>query len=118
MTQKPHDIGLPVERRRRRRSLSGLAGLLVYGPPDASLDCDIIDLDTTGARIRLSLAPRFMPTDFRLLLPGSAIAYDATLAWRRGTTVGLAFGRRHDLKVDCPPAVAALRPFCPTSALR
>ena len=116
MIQKPLDIGLPMERRRCRRPFSGLAGLLVYGPCDTALDCDIVDLDAAGARIRLPLPPRIMPTDVRLLLPGSAIAYEATLAWRRGATIGLAFDRRHDLTVDCPPAVAALRTFCLTSA--
>ena len=117
MTQKPHDTGLPVERRRRRRPSCGLAGLLVHGPRDAALDCEIIDLDATGARIRFGAAPVVMPTDCRLLLPGSAVVYEATVAWRRGATAGLAFDRRHDLTTDCPPAVAALRTFCPTAAL-
>jgi hypothetical protein len=116
MIQKPLDIGLPMERRRCRRPFSGLAGLLVYGPCDTALDCDIVDLDAAGARIRLPLPPRIMPTDVRLLLPGSAIAYEATLAWRRGATIGLAFDRRHDLTVECQPAVATLRAFCLTSA--
>ncbi len=115
MTLRSHDTGLPMERRRRRRQFSGLAGLLVYGPCDAALDCDIVDLDAAGARIRLPLPPRIMPTDVRLLLPGSAIAY-ATVAWRRGATIGLAFDCRHDLTVECPPAVATLKTFCLTSA--
>jgi hypothetical protein len=105
-----------VERRERKRSGSGLPGLLVHGPRDAALDCDIIDLDAKGARVRLRPAPAVLPTDFRLLLPGSAVAYEARLAWRRGATCGLAFDRRHDLMTDCPPAVAALRSLCPTTA--
>jgi hypothetical protein len=116
MTQKPHDIGLPMERRKRRRSGSSLSGLMVHGPRDAALDCDIIDLDAKGARVRLRPAPAVLPTDFRLLLPGSAVVYDARLAWRRGATCGLAFDQRHDLTADCPPAVAALRSLCPNAA--
>ncbi len=115
MTQKPHDIGLPAERRRRRRRGCGLAGLLVHGPRDAALDCGIVDLDATGARIRLVAAPTIMPTEVRLLLPGSAVVYEATLAWRRGATCGLTFDRRHDLMTDCPPTVAALRTLCPAA---
>lgn len=117
MTQKPHDTGLPVERRKRRRPGCGLSGLLVHGPRDAALDCDVIDLDGTGARVRLRPAPVALPTDCRLLLPGSAVVYEARLAWRRGATCGLAFDARHDLLADCPPAVAALRSLCPTAAV-
>jgi hypothetical protein len=105
-----------VERRERRRSGSGLAGLVVHGSRNAVLDCDIIDLDAKGARVRLRPAPAILPTEFRLLLPGSAVAYEARLAWRRGATCGLAFEQRHDLLADCPPAVAALRSLCPTAA--
>lgn len=116
MTQKPHGIGLPVERRERKRSGSGLSGLLVHGPRDAVLDCDILDLDGKGARVRLKPAPVVLPTDCRLLLPGSAVVYEARLAWRRGATCGLAFDSRHDLTADCPPEVAAMRSLCPTAA--
>lgn len=64
-----------------------------HGP---DIPCIITNMDSAGARLTLS-AQRPLPTDVRLVLPGSAVAFDATIRWRRGLACGLTFLARHDL---------------------
>ena len=112
MSAHPDALGLPVERRHGRRPSCRIPGLLIAGTSAAPLSCDVVDLDATGAHIRLRKAPVMLPVSLRLLLPGSAVVYDATLAWRRGGDCGLAIAGRHDLAEACPPDLTPLLTLC------
>ena len=83
----------------RRRVL--LSGKLVYGASEMTLDCAILDLSTTGARVRLRGAePLVEPIYLVDLMHG--MAYRARQIWRREAQVGLAFVAGYDLRT--PPS--------------
>jgi hypothetical protein len=85
------------ERRRRRRQTCDLRAEL-RGAGGAVTACRLVNLDATGALVRLAGA-RLLPTELVLALPAEAacITYSATILWRRGDLVGLALGDRREL---------------------
>ncbi|HEY9219136.1 MAG TPA: hypothetical protein VIO94_13890 [Phenylobacterium sp.] len=80
----------------RRRTL--LRGRICWGPHAAiSADCTIRDLSADGAQLRLSSAQP-IPQTFSLIHVTEGVAYEASLAWRRGDLAGVKFSASHDLK--------------------
>lgn len=57
------------------------------------LDCMILDLSGTGARISLGGAVN-LPETVRLSIPQHALKVEATVRWQQGTEAGLSFNRR------------------------
>ncbi len=83
----------------RRRAL--LAGALVYGAAELTLECAISDLSRGGARVRLKGAePLIAPIYLVDLTHG--LAYRTRQVWRRDQLVGLAFEERFDLRQPPP----------------
>lgn len=92
----------PPERRRGRKRLSCRHdAILDLGEHLPGLPCVVTDLDSNGARLTLA-APRPLPTDVRLLLPTSRVAFQATIRWRRGQVCGVTFLDRRDLDAPAP----------------
>ena len=58
---------------------------LVFG--GAILDCTVLDLSTSGARLTLG-APARLAGEFALHMPGGSV-YAARLRWSRGREIGL-----------------------------
>jgi hypothetical protein len=87
---------LPERRRRRRQAFDVRAEL--RGAGGAVVPCRIVNLDATGAQVRLDGA-RLLPTDLALLLPTGpvAVTYSATILWRRGNLIGLGLSDRQEL---------------------
>jgi hypothetical protein len=83
----------------RRRVL--LSGKIVYGGNEMTLDCAIIDISDTGARVRLQGA-QLLVEPLYLVDLRHGIAYRARRAWRREDLVGLAFSERYDLRAPPP----------------
>lgn len=96
-TGRVPDCPKPFDNRRngvRRRTLLG--GVIVHGPAFMTSDCAVRDMSNTGAQIRLSaLTHLARPTV--LLVPKLERAFEVTVAWQRGTDLGLTFTREIDL---------------------
>ena len=77
-------------RRSVRRVNTRIAGTLIFGNPNSSLECIIRDLSGEGARIRLSSAD-LIPKNVTLVNPRDLAFYEASVIWQCGELVGLAF---------------------------
>ena len=90
-------------RRANPRARSLLTGKIVIGDGDVSHDCVVRNLSAKGARVRMAGAIN-LPSTFSLLVVREALLFDASIAWRRGEQIGLAFSGQHDLRTDVDPA--------------
>ena len=84
-------------RRAQRKPLRTLGEIECLGR-DAGIECTVLDLSTTGAKLKVAgvtrraFAPSLeLPETFRLLIPRDNIAMDCRLAWREGDTIGVSF---------------------------
>jgi hypothetical protein len=92
-----------VARRASPRARSLLTGKIVIDDASVSHDCVIRNLSAKGARVRLAGAIN-LPGAVGLLVVKEGLLFDATIAWRRGEQIGLAFTGQHDLRTDADPA--------------
>jgi hypothetical protein len=83
----------------RRRVLLG--GRLVYSPAELTVECAIVDISESGARVRISGAPLLVEPLYLVNLTHGR-AFKARLAWRRANLLGLAFSEAYDLR-EPPP---------------
>ncbi len=113
MSSHPH----AVERRSQARQRTLLAGRLSFGEPATVIACGIRNLSPSGANIELEGPVLLMPP-FRLLLAREGVVHDATIAWRRGTRIGLSFGQTHDLRDPADQQVRMLQAIWKEMALR
>jgi hypothetical protein len=90
----------------RRRVL--LAGRIVYGPAEMTVDCAIVDLSQAGARVRLAGA-QLLGEPIYLVNLSHGYAYKARQAWRRGDLLGLAFTEHYDLRAPPPQLPPLIR---------
>lgn len=107
----------PDNKRRAPRQRVLLAGRLVYGEADLTLECAIRDLSENGARIRLA-SPVALPARVRLVEVRAGVAYDCEVSWRRVPEFGLRFLGRHDLKKTTDPELLLLKRVWVESAAR
>ena len=96
-----------VERRAEYRIRTLIYGKLIIGDGLASLDCVVRDRSTGGAQVRV-LGTEEPPPTVRLLLITEGLLFDATVVWRRGDKIGLAFSGHHDLRHDDDPSLTAV----------
>lgn len=106
-----------VERRSAARQRTLLAGRLSYGDPAVVIGCGVRNLSPFGASIELE-GPVLLVPPLRLMLPRDAAAYDATIIWRRGPRIGLAFGHAHDLRNPVDQQLRVLQAIWKEMALR
>ncbi len=90
---------------------------LVFG--GAILDCTVLDLSASGARLTLG-APARLAGEFALQMPGGSV-YAARLRWSRGREIGLEFVGEPKLAVAAAvvagASVQALRGIAPDRVL-
>ena len=98
----------PGDRRRASRQRVLLAGKIVFNHGARSLDCAIRDLSDTGAKVRLAGA-ELVPGEVYLIEMRRGIAFEARVAWVRGTELGLELLRPNDLKVPTSPDLRTMR---------
>jgi PilZ domain-containing protein len=123
--QEDEAVPAPVVRRMysdlrkswRKRTL--LAGVLSYGPGISTVDCKIMDVSETGARVQVEPGS-ILPADVFLVHLRDYTAYDAKVVWRRGKgNLGLQFNARHDLRLEPTDELrAAMRTYCVEHSLR
>jgi len=85
-------LGLKDDRRAKRTPQHAKAWIRLGGG-FAARQCELIDLSSTGARLRVQ-APRDVPDEFTLL--PSRYSADGRLCgvkWRRGVHIGVGFSR-------------------------
>lgn len=78
---------------RRQRVLKG--GKIVFPNDGPTLECVIRNLSVAGALIEISSMVG-VPHTFTLIDMKTGISHDATLAWRKGTRIGVSFSDRPD----------------------
>ncbi len=90
----------------RRRVLLG--GRIVFGPDDITVDCAIVDMSESGARVRPSGTPLLVEPMYLVNLTHGR-AFKARLAWRRDNLIGLAFTEAYDLRAPPPELPKIIR---------
>jgi hypothetical protein len=84
------------EQRTGERQRVLLAGKLVYGDADLTLDCGIRNLSRRGARVRLNGA-QALPNEVHLIELRNGKAFDCIVTWRRTPEFGLKFIKSYEL---------------------
>jgi hypothetical protein len=94
----------------RKRTL--LKGMLSYGKAcEFTVDCIIADISEAGARVQIQPGPP-TPTELYLVHLRERVAYESTVAWRRGNNLGLKFVSKHELEKAESPDLKVLRQHC------
>lgn len=90
----PESDPLPplADRRPKTRKRTLLGGLVSFSDGAECFDCRIKDLSDSGARITFP-ADRPAPNIVYLINIRDAVAYEATIVWRKGAEGGLKFLR-------------------------
>ncbi len=102
-----------VERRNEVRSPLGDRAMLIFG--QSALDCTVLDVSTSGAKVRVSAAavvPKQLILQFQL---GNAFA--ARRLWVIGDQIGLLFDTSAPLIMGSAPVAAAALEALPANAL-
>ncbi len=84
------------DHRRAHRQRVLLAGKLVYGEADLTIDCTIRNLSPTGAKVKTA-GPVALPSRLHLIEVKTGQAFDCEVAWRRTPEIGLRFLHTYDL---------------------
>lgn len=79
-----------TDKRAGERARTFIKGRLMFGAGVMSADCDVRNLSPTGAKIMVDEEIP-IPNEFTLDLPSKSRSFKATVAWRHGDEVGLAF---------------------------
>lgn len=101
-------VSRPVERRRTQRQRALLTGKLATDGASITIDCVIRNLSADGALVETP-SPHLIPKELHLLQVREGVAWDAKVAWRRGSKVGLELLDRHDLRETTARQLKALR---------
>ncbi|HEY8578727.1 MAG TPA: PilZ domain-containing protein [Beijerinckiaceae bacterium] len=100
------------ERRGSKRYAVSLDARIVYNGGRAVLNCRVVDVSATGAKLELDERVS-VPERFTLVIDTLGESHSARLAWRAGSGVGVAFapragagegfGRRSERPAMAPP---------------
>ncbi len=80
----------PDEQRKSGRPRVLLAGRLIYGEAELTIECTIRDRTENGARLKLS-GPAVLPPKMTLIEIGSGMAHECEITWRRVPEIGVSF---------------------------
>lgn len=98
-----------ANRRQAERRETSLKARICYGVRDSvTLACTIRNISSGGALIELP-EDVLLPSAFRLVNLGEGFAYDCRVVWRRGGSLGVAFGKISDLQAGGDPRARVLR---------
>ncbi len=101
----------PVSRKNKRQGTRRrvlLSGKIVYRDGAVSLDCTILDLSDSGARIRIA-RNQAVPSRFYLINIRNRSVYDAIVAWLNPPQAGVRFAAVYQLGSDLPVELGYLR---------
>lgn len=96
-----------VERRSDYRIRTLVYGKIIIADGLASPDCVVRNRSIRGAQVRV-LGTEELPPTVGLLLITEGLLLDATVVWRSGDKIGLAFSGHHDLRIDDDPSRSAV----------
>jgi hypothetical protein len=96
-----------LERRADDRIRTLVHGKLIIGDGLTSPDCVVRNRSIGGAQVRV-LSAEELPLTVGLLLITEGLLFDATVVWRHGDKIGLAFSGQHDLRHDDDPSLSAV----------
>jgi hypothetical protein len=85
-----------------------LGGKIVYRNGAVSLDCTILDLSASGARIRIARG-QAVPSRFHLIDIRNRTAYDTAVVWLNPPQAGLRFVATYALGGTLPAELGYLR---------
>ncbi len=100
MANAPLENGQPGESRTGSRRRVLRSGKVVLRDGSASINCSIINLSETGARIRLP-HDQLIPLRFNFINVTDGTLHEATIVWYKFPDVGLRFLNSH--RVDEAP---------------
>lgn len=104
-----------AERRPKPRKRVLLTGIIAYANGAHSFHCTIRNLSESGARLAVGSQAQF-PSDFYLINIRDRVAYDAKLAWNKGSEIGVTFKSTLPLAGITDPALAFLKQLWLTKA--
>lgn len=96
------------EHRKQHRKRILMAARIVAKDGQTFLNCTIVDLSVSGARLRLP-SSRSLSNDFHLIDVGARMAHDAQLVWRKGDYAGVRFTANYALDNSLPDKLGHLR---------
>ncbi len=96
------------EQRRSRRPRVLLAGRIVYGEAQLTVDCSIRDLTPEGARLKLA-GTAVLPQKVSLIELGPGLAHECEVSWRRMPEIGVRFLSTQSLKGEPAPDPSPLK---------
>src|SRR3569623_616483 len=88
--EKKPEAPAGVEHRRQPRRRVLLSGRMGHSAHEETVDCTIVDVSSTGARLRLPDGT-FLAEPLWLIDLTHGLAFKARLAWRRAHKAGLEF---------------------------
>src|SRR4029077_5655524 len=98
-TIEPHQKA--GEKRHARRTLVINKGMVVFNDGHCSMDCQVLDLSKTGARLKPDDI-LVCPEQFTLKFPHGSV-HLCEVRWRKGNILGFRFFS----PLDCPPSAPA-----------
>ena len=101
--------GVVTRRESRKRTI--LTGKLALSRGAFTIDCIIIDLSKSGARIRIEEGAE-IGGEVLLVHLREQVAFETRVAWRNGRDIGLEFIRKHDLSQATTAEMKRLRRYC------
>lgn len=105
----PNDKNGPAPGNRRNlRKRTLINGRISQHEADASLDCTILDLSASGARIRTAPG-HVLPSHFHLINMRDRAAYEVKVVWQKDQFAGLQFDSSHILGGALPKHLQYLR---------
>jgi hypothetical protein len=104
-------------RRKGGRKRVLLGGKIVYHDGNTALDCTILDVSETGARIRLSRG-QGVPSRVYLIDIRSHRAHEVTIAWFKPPLAGLRFEKSYVFDASLPEHLGYLRKIWIEAAVR
>lgn len=105
----PNDQKAPAPTNRREaRKRTLMSGRIVHQDGAASLDCTILDLSASGARIRTAHG-HTLPSHFHLINMRDRTAHEANVVWQKDQFAGLRFDSTYVLGGSLPVYLQYLR---------
>jgi hypothetical protein len=105
----PNDKKAPAPgNRREMRKRTLMTGRIVHQEGGAPLDCTIVDLSASGARIRTSPG-HVLPSHFHLINMRERTAHEVKVVWQKDQFAGLHFDSSYALGGSVPEHLQYLR---------
>jgi hypothetical protein len=88
------------------------AGRLTFGCGTSGIDCTIMDISGSKARVRVRIEPTSVPKRMALIHLRARVAYEATVVWKDDDFLGLELTCEYDLNNPSTPELQAMSLQC------